>query len=121
MYQILNIMFYETIINNIRKIMSDRRLTQEIISNYAGIHSSQMSKVLNFTITLSYKQLSNLASGLGMREIDIITYPEVYVPRNLAVKNDDTEVVLQLKLRKDKSDQILKLVFGENNIEILNK
>ena len=31
------------------------------------------------------------------------------------------EAVLQIKLKKDKKDQVLRLVFGDNNIEILNK
>ncbi len=55
-----------------------------------------------------------------MREIDIITYPEIYVSQK-ETKEENVEVVLQMKLKKDKKDQVLSLVFGENNLEILNK
>jgi hypothetical protein len=37
------------------------------------------------------------------------------------VYQDSIEAILQIKLQADKKDQILKLVFGENNLEILNK
>ena len=55
-----------------------------------------------------------------MREIDLITYPEIFI-KTTEKEEDPVEAVLQIKLRKDKKDQVLKLVFGDNNIEILNK
>ena len=55
-----------------------------------------------------------------MREIDLITYPDIYVKSDER-EEEPVEAVLQIKLSKDKKDQVLKLVFGENNIEILNK
>ena len=56
-----------------------------------------------------------------MREIDIITYPEIYVSKEEIQVDDNVEVVLQMRLRKDKKNQVLNLVFGDNDIEILNK
>ena len=55
-----------------------------------------------------------------MSEIDLITYPEKYVKSD-KLTDEPVEAVLQIKLKKDKKDQVLKLVFGENNIEILNR
>lgn len=114
-------MFSKKILENLRKIMYDRRITQEALAQYAGINASHMSKILNGTSRLDFDKLSRIATGLKLREIDIITYPEVYVSRDHHNNNDDAEVVLQLKLKKDKQDQILRLVFGDNNIEILNR
>ena len=37
------------------------------------------------------------------------------------IGEEPVEAILQIKLKKDKKDQVLKLVFGDNNIEILNK
>ncbi len=34
---------------------------------------------------------------------------------------EPVEAILQIRLRKEKKDQVLRLVFGDNNIEILNK
>ena len=76
--------------------------------------------LMNGDVKLSLAQLSNIATGLEMREIDIITYPDVYVKKD-NTDAEPVEVVLQIKLQKDKKDQVLKLAFGDNNLEILNK
>lgn len=84
--------------------------------NYAG--SSTYVPVGN--VRLRPDQLSKIATQLSMREIDLITYPEIYVSQK-ETKDENVEVVLQMRLKKDKKDQVLSLVFGENNLEILNK
>lgn len=109
----------ELIISNIRKIMNAKGLTQATMADYAETSPSQFSKILNGTVQLSLVQLSKIASRLSLREIDIYTYPDIYVKRE---KTDEpVEAILQIKLSKDKKDQVLKLVFGDNNIEILNR
>ena len=100
--------------------MNDNHLTQATMAQYAGVTPSQFSKILNETVGLSLMQLSNIARRLSLREIDIITYPDKYVKHEQS-KDDTLEAVLQIKLKKDKKDQVLKLIFGDNNIEILNK
>ena len=112
--------FTELILNNLRKVMRDRGLTQAAIAEYAGTSASQFSKILNGTVSLSLIQLSDIATNLSMREIDLIRYPEIFI-KTTEKEEDPVEAVLQIKLRKDKKDQVLKLVFGDNNIEILNK
>lgn len=112
--------FYEQIISNIIKIMRDRNLTQAIIADYAGISASQFSKVISGKVNLSFLQLSKIATKLSMSEMDIVTYPDHFYKKELT-EADPVEAVLQIKLKKDKKDQVLKLVFGDNNIEILNK
>lgn len=72
-------LFTEQIINNLRKLMNDRGLTQAAMSEYADTSPSQFSKILNGTVQLSLLQLSNIARNLSMSEIDLITYPEKYV------------------------------------------
>ena len=112
--------FTTLIVNNIRKIMNDRGLKQSSIAEYADTTASQFSKILNGDVKLSLAQLSNIATGLAMREIDIITYPDVYVKKD-NTDAEPVEVVLQIKLQKDKKDQVLKLAFGDKNLEILSK
>lgn len=108
------------IAENLRKIIALKKLKQVTVGEYADISESQFSRVLNGQVQLSINQLANIASGLGMDVIDIIKFPEVYVPKDKS-QEDESEVVLQFKLKKEKKNQVLKLVFGENNIEILNK
>ena len=55
-----------------------------------------------------------------MSVIDVISWPDRYV-KDEKKEDEPVEAILQIKLRKEKKDQVLKLVFGENDIEILNK
>ena len=112
--------FSSLIVSNLRKIIALRKLKQAKVGEYADISESQFSRVMNGQVQLSLNQLANIASGLEMTVVDIITFPDVYVPKDKK-EDDDTEVLLQFKLKKNKKDQVMKLVFGKNDIEILNK
>ena len=46
-------------------------------------------------------------------------YPQKYTSDGKT--SEDVEAILQIKLKKDRKEQVLKLVFGDNNLEILNK
>ena len=112
--------FHNRVVDNIRKIIAMRGLTQAALALDADISNKALSKIMTGSQSLTMDYLSKIAKALSLREIDLITYPITYEP----VGNDDdgpAEVLLQLRLTKDKKDQVLKLVFGENDIEILNK
>ena len=111
--------FYTRCVDNIRKIMSIKGLTQSTLAADADISSKALSKVMTGTQLLSLDMLSKIATALSLREIDLITYPERYELAGNA-ESGPAEVLLQLRLTKEKKDQVLKLVFGENNIEILD-
>ena len=108
------------VVENIRKIIALRNLKQAAVGDFAGISESQFSRVLSGSVQLSLNQLADIASGLKMRVIDIITYPDVYVKKEEREEDDDAEVLLQLKVRKEKKEEILKLVFGENFLEVID-
>lgn len=110
------------IVENIRKIISDRKISQKTMAEYAGTSASQFSKILSGEVQLSLRQISNIATSLGLREIDLFTYPDVYEKRRIDGRfNDEVRASLTIELSQSKKDQVLKLVFGENNLEILNK
>ena len=62
------------IIDNIRKIIKDRGISQKAMAEYAGTSASQFSKILNGEVQLSLRQISNIATNIGLREIDLFTY-----------------------------------------------
>ena len=107
--------FYEKVVDNLRKIMVDRHITQVAMGDYMDTSESGVSKIFGGTMTLTIDHLANLASRLSMSVTDILEYGR----ENKA--EDPVEAVLQIKPKKDKKDQVLKLVFGDNNIEILNR
>lgn len=107
------------IAGTIRKIMNDRRLTQSTMAQYAGMPEPQFSLAINGHRPFSLEYLSKMANGLGMRLIDIFTYPEIYQ----AVKNETEELTasITIQLKDEKKEQALKLLFGDKNLEILKK
>ena len=105
----------------LRKIIKDKNITQATMAEYADVSESQFSRVLSGSVQLSLRQLAMIASNLNMREIDIYTYPDRYVKAEQGEQsNEPIEAVLQIKLQKSKKDQVLRLIFGDNDIELLN-
>ena len=112
--------FTNQIVENIRKALTKSGLNQAGLSIASDIPEKALSKILNKTQRLTMDHLSKIARGLSLREIDLLTWPERYYPME-EKGTSPSEVLLQIRLTKEKKDQVLKLVFGENNIEILNK
>jgi hypothetical protein len=66
--------------------------------------------------------LEKLADYYNLTVIDLLAYPEKYVnTKSIIADSVEEKVSLTVELKKEKKDQVLKLVFGENNLEILNK
>ncbi|NOU19394.1 MAG: helix-turn-helix transcriptional regulator [Bacteroidales bacterium] len=71
---------------------------------------------------IDFDTLSKFADVFKLSVIDVITFPEKWAPIGSTDNDEDkSRIVLQIELKKEKKDQVLKLVFGENNLEILNK
>lgn len=107
--------FYNQVVNNVRKIMLDKNITQVAMGEYLGASESSMSKILSGQSSLTLDHLANLASNLSISVNDILYYGQEKKP------DDPVEAVLQIRLMREKKNQILRLIFGEHNLEILNK
>lgn len=112
----------------------------EIIRNLLGIKQDVMADQLNISQSayssletgkarLKYDTLEDIAKVFKMSVIDIITYPKVYVDKD-SIKNepvhivppaDDIKAILQIELKKERKDEVLRMIFGDDNLEILNK
>ncbi len=110
----------ETISQNIRKFLNDKGLKQASIAYNSDYTEGKVSKILNGEQKMTIEDLSVFATALSLREIDLLTYPDIYYKKEES-EAEPVEAFLQIKLKQDKKDQVLKLVFGENNIEIFNK
>lgn len=115
----------QSILANIVKIRNDKGLTQASIAESIEVDYTTYSKTESGQIKLTLDRLANIASCFNMDIVDVITYPYKYVPLESAPEKIKQaykpKVVLQIELEEEKKEQVLKLVFGENNSEILNK
>ncbi|MBQ6275157.1 MAG: helix-turn-helix transcriptional regulator [Bacteroidales bacterium] len=107
-----------------KEIRTKRGLSQEFMAEKLGIDSSAVSNIEKGKRDVKVKELGIIAKAFEISVQDLIGYPNKYkiVGNQENEKNDnDNKVMLCIELTKDKKDQILKLAFGENVIEILNK
>lgn len=87
------------VVENIRKIIMDKGITQVAASELVGTSASQMSKILNGEVQISIWQISNFATNLGMEIIDVFTYPNKYVKAE--DRNDNKEPIEAVMLLPD--------------------
>ncbi len=107
------------IAENIKKIRLQKSINQQQIAEALNVDVAVVSNIEKGKRDLRVKELEIISNVLGVSVVDLITYPKQYVEKNS--KEEEMEAVLQIKLKKEKKEQVLKLVFGQNNIEILNK
>ena len=104
----------------IKVIRLQKAINQQIIADALNLDVAVVSNIENGKRDLRVKELEIISNALGVSVVDLFTYPDKYV--KVTQKEDEpVEAVLQIKLRKEKKDQVLELIFGKNNIEILNK
>jgi len=112
----------KNIVTNIIKIRHNRDIKQATIAAAINIDSSTYSKIESGQMGLSIERLAEIASFFNMSMIDIITYPKKYVsieefPQKEHEKK--TKVLVQLEVEKEKRDEVLKIILGEESIKIL--
>lgn len=108
------------VVKNIIEIRKKKGISQEVIADALSIDASAVSNIEKGKRELRVNELAKIAEALSVDVLYLLTYPDVYV-RKSQEPGEPVEAVLQIKLRSDKKDQVLRLVFGENNLEILNK
>ncbi len=110
------------IIKNIKSIRIQKGITQDVIADALGVDNSVISNIENGRRELKVKELEIIARCLKEDVIYLFTYPQRYVcVDELKDSSTDIKAIVQIELKKEKKDQVLKLIFGENNLEILNK
>ena len=106
-----------SILENIDTIRRNKGYSQEYIATQIGMKQAGFSLIMSGERELKYNTLLQIAKVLQVSVIDLITFPEKYVPSKGGGMS--TEAVLQIKLDSDKKDQILNIVFGEQIAELL--
>ena len=111
---------YMNVVKNIREIRLQKSISQSAIADELGVDVAVISNIEKGKRELRVSELEKIAKVLRMSVIDILTYPKIFV-ESTSNTLEPVEAILQIRFQKDKKDQVLKLVFGENNLEILNR
>jgi transcriptional regulator with XRE-family HTH domain len=105
----------------LKKIREARSLSQSQMAKKLDKTQSAYARIEIGETKLDIETLQKFAEKMEMQMVDIITYPEKWVPTTEIIGKAEPKVTLQIELSRDKKDQVLKLAFGENILEILNK
>ena len=103
----------------IREIRLQKSINQQILADALNVDVAVVSNIEKGKRDLRVKELEIISKVFNMSVVDLFTYPEKYV--KLSQKDEPVEAVLQIRLGKDVKDQVLKFVFGDNAVEIINK
>jgi len=109
------------ILANIIKIRNDKGFTQAAIAEGIEVDYSTYSKLESGITKLSIDRLEKIASYFKMEIIDIITYPQKYVPAGPIEQQaaSRTKVVVQLELDELQQKDVLNLILGEQKTALL--
>lgn len=100
----------------IKIIRLQKSINQQVIADALNLDVAVVSNIENGKRDLRVKELKIISNVLGISPVDLFTYPDKYV--KLSQKEEDqTEAILQIKLTKEKKDQIMRMLFGHENIE----
>lgn len=117
------------IYQKIEIIRNSLGIKQDVMADQLNISQSAYSSLETGKARLKYDTLEGIARIFNMAVIDVITYPKVYVDRDTLKEEtvynfppeDEIKAVLQIELKKERKDEVLKMIFGDENLEILNK
>lgn len=109
------------IYKNIREIRLQKGINQQALADALNLDVAVISNIEKGKRDLRVKELEIISNVLGLTVVDLLTYPQQYVNIIDIPRSDDSEVSIQIKLKKDKRDQVMRLIFGDNDFEILNK
>jgi transcriptional regulator with XRE-family HTH domain len=95
--------------------------TQEDLADFLGIDTSGYGKLERGVTDITLTKIESLAAFYGMSVVDFITYPDKFIKAGSIINAEiEEKVSLTIELKKEKKDQVLRLVFGDNNLEIMN-
>ena len=106
-----------SILDNIDTIRRNKGYSQEYIAAQIGMKQAGFSLIMSGERELKYNTLLQIAKVLQISVIDVITFPEKYIPSKGSSLS--TEAVSQIKLDGDKKDQILNIALGEQIADLL--
>jgi len=79
----------ENILKNIEAIRKEKRIKQEVIAAELGIKQSSYSSFITRESDITFSRLSRISDIFGMSVVDVITFPDKYVPASTDKKCDD--------------------------------
>jgi transcriptional regulator with XRE-family HTH domain len=108
----------------IKAIREKSGFSQELMAEKMKISQSAYARFELSKTKIDLKRLESFASVLGMDVVDVLTYPERYINvRDIGkeINNAGPEVIVQIRVKEKKREEILRMLFGDSDVEILKR
>ncbi len=106
----------------IKEIRESAGLSQYQMAEKMDITQSAYARFESSKSKIDLNRLECFANALGMSIVDVIKYPEHYINvKDIAkeMRAYEPDVTLQIKVKEEKRDEIMRIVLGDKNIELL--
>jgi transcriptional regulator with XRE-family HTH domain len=104
------------ILEKIKEFRDKNGFSQEQMADKMNITQSKYARFESGRTKTDLDTLELFCNQLEMTLKEFFIYPD-----NINIEVEEIKAILQIELKRDKKEQVLKLVFGDNNLEILNK
>lgn len=101
------------VIQNIKKLRIEKNINQDVIAMALGFDVSNWNKIENGKQQLKVNQLEKIAQVLGVRVIDLFTYPEVYVNPS-SLKNEHISITFDVPIENKAA--LLRMIHPEAKV-----
>lgn len=105
----------------IKEIRTAKSMNQQVIADLLNVDVAVISNIEKGKRDLRISEIEKISNLFGMSLVDLITYPDVYVKKDAEEDKEPIEAVLQIRLRKNKKDEVLRYILGDNNYELIVK
>jgi transcriptional regulator with XRE-family HTH domain len=110
------------ILENIRIFREKANLSQDTVADRMNITQSKYARFERGATKTDLEMVVLFCKVINKPLLEVITYPDTYINvSDISQFKAEDRVALTIELNKDKREQVLKLVFGENNLELFNK
>ena len=110
------------ILENVRIFREKANLSEDETAERMNITQSKYARFERGATKTDLETLLSFCKIVNKSLIEIITYPDTYINiSDISAFKEEERVSLTIELKKDKKDQVLKLIFGDNNLEIFNR
>ena len=110
------------VIENLRAIRENKGISQEEVAKLIYKTQSSYARIERGVTKIDLETLDLFASAMQMSMVDVITYPEKFINvRDLpAYQESKTKAILQIELSEEKKKEVIKSLFGEDNIKLFD-
>lgn len=102
------------ILSKIKILREKHNFSQDQMAEKMNITQSKYARFESGRTKTDLETLINFCDKLNLSLKEFFVYPD-----KLQQNNNDLKAILQIELREDKKDQVLKFIFGDNNLELL--